>query len=270
MMTELISPQAAIHPSARIADSVEIGPHCVVGPDVEIQAGTRLISNVVLRGRVTIGRYNLIHPGVVIGGEPQDISYLDEATSVTIGNHNIIRECVTINRGTAKDCGNTAIGDHCYFMACSHVAHDCQVGDHVIMANGTMLGGHCHVHDFASLSGAVAVHHFVTIGSYAFVGGMSRVLQDVPPFMLNEGQPAKPRCVNLVALKRNEFPQDVIKALTEAHRLLFRARVGLDHAREILRSESKLLPQVIQLLDFIDLQQSGRFGRARQVRRAAA
>lgn len=269
-MTELISPQAAVHPSAKIADSVEIGPHCVIGPDVEIEAGTRLIANVVVRGHVRIGRYNLIHPGTVIGGEPQDISYRNEPTSVTIGDHNIIRECVTINRGTVKDNSNTAIGDHCYFMACSHVAHDCQVGDHVIMANGTMLGGHCRVHDFASLSGAVAVHHFVTIGSYAFVGGMSRVLQDVPPYMLNEGQPARPRCVNIVALKRNEFPKDVIKALTEAHRLLFRARVGLDHAREILRSEGKLVPQVNQVLDFVQQQQEGKFGRARQIRRAAA
>lgn len=269
-MTELISPQAAVHPSARIADSVEIGPHCVIGPDVEIAAGTRLIANVVVRGHVRIGRYNLIHPGTVIGGEPQDLSYRNEPTSVTIGDHNVFRECVTINRGTTKDRANTSIGDHCYFMACGHVAHDCNVGDHVIMANGTMLGGHCQVHDFASISGAVAVHHFVTIGSYSFVGGMSRVLQDVPPFMLNEGQPAKPRCVNLVALKRNEFPRDVIKSLTEAHRLLFRARVGLDHAREILRSEGKLLPQVTQLLDFVQQQQSGKFGRAKQVRRAAA
>ena len=269
-MTELISPQAAVHPSAKIADSVEIGPHCVIGPDVEIEAGTRLIANVVVRGHVHIGRYNLIHPGTVIGGEPQDVSYRNEPTSVRIGDHNIFRECVTINRGTVKDRSITSIGDHCYFMACSHVGHDCQVGDHVIMANGTMLGGHCRVHDFASLSGAVAVHHFVTIGSYAFVGGMSRVLQDVPPFMLTEGQPARPRCVNIVALKRNEFPKDVIKALTEAHRLLFRARVGLDHAREILRSESKLLPQVNQVLDFVQQQQEGKFGRARQIRRAAA
>ena len=269
-MTELVSPQATVHSSAKIADSVEIGPHCVIGPEVEIQAGTRLIANVVVRGHVRIGRYNLIHPGAVIGGEPQDVSYCNEPTSVTIGDHNIIRECVTINRGTVKDHANTSVGDHCYFMACSHIAHDCQVGNHVIVANGTMLGGHCRVHDFASLSGAVAVHHYVTIGNYAFVGGMSRVLQDVPPFMLNEGQPARPRCVNIVALKRNEFPQDVIKALTEAHRLLFRARVGVDHAREILRSESKMLPQVAQLCDFIDQQQEGRFGRSRQVRRAAA
>ena len=218
----------------------------------------------MIRGHVSIGRYNVLHPGSVIGGEPQDISYREEHTSVTIGDHNIIREGVTINRGTAKDVGKTSLGNHCYLMACSHVAHDCQVGDHVIIANGSMLGGHCHVQDFASVSGSVAAHHYVTIGCYAFVGGMSRVLQDVPPFMLCEGQPARPRCVNMVALKRNDFPSDVMRALSDAHRLIYRARVGLDHAREILRSEAKLLPQVTQLLDFVQQQQDGRFGRAQQ------
>ena len=267
-MSESVSPLADVHPSAIIADSVEIGPNCVVGPNVQIAGGTRLLANVVVRGHVKIGRYNTIHPGSVIGGEPQDISYREEPTSVTIGDHNIIRECVTINRGTAKDVGNTSVANHCYFMAGSHIAHDCQVGNHVIIANGSMLGGHCRVHDHASISGSVAAHHFVTIGSYAFVGGMSRVLQDVPPFMLCEGQPARPRCVNLVALKRNDFPTDVIRALSDAHRLIYRARVGLDHAREILRSESKLLPQVNQLLGFVQQQQEGRFGRAQQ-RRAA-
>ncbi len=267
-MSELISPQASVHPSAKIADSAEIGPNCYVGPHVEIAGGTRLLANVVVRGHVKIGRYNVIHPGAVIGGEPQDISYREEPTTVQIGDHNILREGVTINRGTAKDIGTTTLGDHCYLMACSHVAHDCQVGNRVIIANGSMLGGHCRVHDFASISGSVAAHHYVTIGSYAFIGGMSRVLQDVPPFMLCEGQPARPRCVNMVALKRNDFPADVMRALSDAHRLIYRARVGLDHAREILRSESKLLPQVTQLLDFVEQQQQGRFGRSKQ-RRAA-
>ena len=267
-MSEFISPLASVDSSAVIADSVEIGPNCVIGPDVEIGPGTRLVANVVIRGRVRIGRYNLFHPGSVIGGEPQDISYREEPTSVSIGDHNIIREGVTINRGTAKDVGDTSLGNHCYLMACSHVAHDCQVGNNVIIANGSMLGGHCRVHDNASISGLVAAHHFVTIGSYSFVGGMSRILQDVPPFMLAEGQPARPRCVNMVALKRNNFPADVMRALSDAHRLLYRARVGLDHAREILRSEEKLLPQVTQLLDFVQQQQEGRFGRSKQ-RRAA-
>ncbi len=268
-MTPLVAANASIDPRAELADSVEVGPYCVIGPHVRIGAGTRLLGNVTITGRVTIGRYNWIHPGTVIGGEPQDLSYRGEETEVVIGDHNTFRECVTINRGTEKDAGITSVGSHCYFMACSHVAHDCRVGDHVVIANGSLLGGHVHIDDHASLSGAVAVHHYTTIGSYSFVGGLSRVLHDSPPFMLLEGSPARPRCINIVALKRNEFPADVISALSDAHRLLYRAKVGLDHAREILRSEGKLLPQVNQLLSFIQSQQEGRHGRAREMRRAA-
>jgi UDP-N-acetylglucosamine acyltransferase len=268
-MSTLIAATAVVDRAAQIADSVEIGPFCVIGPDVTIGAGTRLENNVTITGQTKIGRYNHIHPGVVIGGEPQDLSYRGSQTQVIIGDYNIIRESVTINRATEKEDGITSVGSHCYLMACSHVAHDCKVGDRVIIANGTLLGGHVHVHDYASLSGAVAVHHYTTIGSYSFLGGMSRVLHDVPPFMLVEGSPARPRCINLVALRRNNFPEDVIQALSNAHRLLYRSRVGLDHAREILRQDGKLFPQVNQLLGFIQIQQEGRNGRGRELRRAA-
>ncbi|HND55255.1 MAG TPA: acyl-ACP--UDP-N-acetylglucosamine O-acyltransferase, partial [Pirellulaceae bacterium] len=139
----------------------------------------------------------------------------------------------------------------------------------IVIANGTLLGGHVHVHDDATLSGAIAVHHFTTVGSFSFVSGLSRVLHDVPPYMLVEGIPSRPRCVNLVALKRNNFPPDVIEALSEAHRLLYRARVGLDHAREMLRSHGLLVPAVNHLLAFIQNQQEGRHGRGRERRRAA-
>jgi UDP-N-acetylglucosamine acyltransferase len=186
-----------------------------------------------------------------------------------MGDHNVIREGVTINRASEKEDGITSLGSHCFLMACSHLAHDCRVGSHVVMANGALLGGHVHVEDYATLSGAAAVHHFTTIGSYAFVAGLSRVIQDVPPFMLVEGQPARPRCINVIALKRRGFSAETIHALADAHRLLYRAKVGLDHAREILRSEEKLLPHVNQLLSFIQQQQEGRFGRGREQRRAA-
>ena len=156
-------------------------------------------------GNVTIGCRNHLYPGVVIGGEPQDISYRGADTKVVIGDDNIIRECVTINRATEKEDGVTRVGNHNFLMACCHVAHDCQLGDHIIIANGTLLGGHVHVHDHASLSGAVAVHHFATIGSYSFVAGVSAVRHDVPPYMLVEGYPARPRCINAVGLKRNNF-----------------------------------------------------------------
>ena len=210
-----------------------------------------------------IGCRNHIFPGVVIGGEPQDITYRGSDTKVVIGDDNIIRECVTINRASEKEEGVTRVGSGNFLMACSHVAHDCQLGDHIIIANGSLLGGHVHIHDHASLSGAVAVHHFATIGGYSFVAGVSAVRHDVPPYMLVEGYPARPRCINAVGLKRNNFALHVIQALAEAHRLLYRAHVGLDNAWEILRSNGQLVPQVNHLLSFVQGQHEGMHGRGR-------
>jgi UDP-N-acetylglucosamine acyltransferase len=264
-----VAEHAVIDPRAEIDAGVEIGPFCVIGPHARIGRGCRLENNVTIMGHVTLGEDNHLYPGVVIGGEPQDLSYRGSDTRVVIGDGNTFRECVTVNRATEKEDGVTVVGSHNYLMACTHVAHDCRVGNHIIIANGTLLGGHVHIHDHASLSGGVAVHHYTTIGSYSFVSGLSRVLHDVPPFMLVEGHPTRPRCINVVALKRNEFSLDAIRALAEAHRLLYRARVGLDHAREILRSNGHLAPQVNELLSFVQVQQDGQHGRGRERRRAA-
>lgn len=268
-MAMTLADNVVVDPRAQIDDDVEIGPFSVVGPHVRIGRGTRLVSHVTLLGHVAIGCENVIYPNVVIGGEPQDISYGGSDTRVVIGDHNVIREGVTINRASEKEQGITSVGNHNFLMACSHVAHDCRLGDHIVMANGALLGGHVHVCDHASLSGGIGVHHFATIGSYSFVAGTSRVLHDVPPFMLVEGSPARPRCINIVALKRNAFSPLAINALQEAHRLIYRAKVGLDHAREILRGNELLIPQVTQLLSFIQDQQEGRHGRSRELRRAA-
>jgi len=268
-MTTRIAQYAAVDPQAEIDDDVEIGPFTTIGPHVRILAGTRVLNSVTISGRVTIGCDNVIYPNVVIGGEPQDVSYAGSDTQVVIGDGNTIREGVTINRGSEKEDGITRIANRNFLMACCHVAHDCKLGNHIIMANGALLGGHVHVDDYASLSGAVAVHHYTTIGSYSFIGGLSRVLHDVPPFMLCEGAPARPRCINIVALKRHEFSTHVIDCLAEAHRLLYRGKIGLDPAREILRGNGQLVPQVNQLLAFIESQQDGRHGRGREMRRAA-
>ena len=154
-------------------------------------------------------------------------------------------------------------------MACAHVAHDCKLGSDIIIANATLLGGHVHVHDRASISGGVAVHHFCTIGSYSFVGGLSRALHDVPPFMLCEGIPARPRCINIVALKRNNFEATEIDNLAEAHRLIYRSKVGVQAALEVLRGADQITPSITQLFEFIDKQSEGRHGRGRDARRAA-
>lgn len=268
-MATYVAEHVAIDPRAEIDTDVEIGPFCVIGPHARIGKGTRLENNVTIMGHVTIGKNNHIYPGVVIGGEPQDISYRGSDTQVIIGDSNCIREGVTINRATEKEDGITSIADHNFLMACSHVAHDCRLGSHIIMANGTLLGGHVHVEDHASISGAVGVHHYASIGAYSFVAGMSRVLHDVPPFMLVDGHPTRPRCINVVALKRNNFSPEAIESLSEAHRLLFRAKVGLEHGREILRGNGQITPEVGQLLAFIERQQEGKHGRARERRRAA-
>ncbi len=268
-MATHIAENASIDPKAQIDDDVEIGPFCVIGPDAKIGQGTRLENNVTIMGDVTLGRHNHVYPGAVIGAEPQDVTYSGTDTRVLIGDENIIREGVTVNRASEKEEGVTRIGNQNFLMAYCHVAHDCQVGNHIIVANNTLLGGHVHVHDHASLSGAVAVHHFVTIGAYSFIGGMSPVRHDVPPYMLLEGYPAKPRCINVVGLKRNNFPPKVIQALAEAHRLLYRGKVGLDNAWEILRNNSQLFPQVNHLLSFVQSQHEGSHGRGRERRMAA-
>ncbi len=268
-MTALVADNAIVAPQAQIDEDVEIGPFCVVGPQAIIGRGTRLENGVTIMGRVTIGQRNHIYPGAVIGGEPQDVSYLGSETQVVIGNHNVIREGVTINRATEKEDGITYVGSHNFLMANCHVAHDCHVGNRVTIANNTMLAGHVHVHDHATLSGGVGVHHFSTVGAYSFVGGISRVIHDVPPYMLAEGIPARPRCVNVVALKRNDFSSSVIKCLTEAHRLIYREKLGLDRAREEIRDGGQLIPQVNELFSFIETQQDGRHGRSRHTRRAA-
>ena len=268
-MATKISDRAEVDSRAEIGDEVEIGPFCFVGPQVRIGRGSKLLANVSILGRVTIGEENKFYPGAVIGAEPQDLSYRGGDTQVVIGDGNVFREAVTVNRATEKESGVTSIGNDCFLMACCHVAHDCVLGDRVVIANGTLLAGHVRIHHHATLSGNVGVHQFTTIGSYAFIGGLSRVLHDVPPYMLMEGNPSRPRCVNVVALRRNNFPPEYVDALSETHRLLFRAKVGLDQACEILRTQGRLVPPVNHLLSFVQEQQEGRFGRARERRKAA-
>ena len=265
----IVAPTAVVEPGAVLGPGVRIGHFSVVSAGAVIGPETVVENSVTIMGDVRIGSRNRIFPGCVIGAEPQDVSYRGAPTRVVIGDDNVIREGVTINRATEKEDGETVVGSGNFLMACCHVAHDCRIGDHVIIANGTLLGGHVRVHSHASLSGAVAVHHWTTIGGWSFVAGVSRVLHDIPPFMLCEGMPARPRCVNVVALRRGGFASDVIAAVTEAHRLVYRAKVGLASAREILQSQGMLVPPVEELLDFLTHQHEGRHGRARERRRAA-
>lgn len=269
-MATSIAANAWVDPRAEIDEDVEIGPFCMVSAGAKIGRGTRLLNNVTLMGNVTLGRDNVLYPNVVVGAEPQDISFQGTDTCVVIGDRNTLREGVTVNRGSEKEDGITRLENDNFLMGNSHVAHDCKLGSHIVIANGSLLAGHVHVHDYASISGGCAVHHFVTVGSYSFLAGLSRALHDVPPYMLVEGIAAKPRCINIVALKRHDFHTSTIDSLAAAHRLLYRSKVGLTHAREILRSKEQLNTDVEKLLAFVEGQQEGKHGRGREkVRRAA-
>ncbi len=263
-MATLIADTACIDPRAVLADDVEVGPYCVIGPEVNIGRGTRLIAHACIQGYTTMGENNIVHPFAVIGSDPQDVSFRGSRTRVEIGDQNVIREGVTIHRGSEKEQGLTRIGSNNLLMVNVHVAHDCVLDDRVIIANNTILGGHCHVESFVTISGGVGIHPFVTIGSYGYVGALSRIYHDVPRFMIVDGNPSKVRCINVVGLKRHGIGSEAIAALHEAHRLIYRAKMVASQAAEILASHGHLCPEVRNLLDFIETQHQGKHGRGRE------
>lgn len=265
-----ISPLACVDPNAKIGRGVEIGPFCVIGPNVEIGDATILQNNVTVIGHTKIGQRNQIFANCVIGGEPQDLSYKGTPTRVEIGDENTFREGVTINRGTEKEIGLTSVGSRNYLMTGCHIAHDCVVGSQITMANGCMLAGHVHVHDNVTFSGVVAVHHFCSVGSFSFVAGLSRVIQDVPPFMLCDGIPSRPRKVNLIALRRNNIPNPDIHALGEAFRLLYHDTVGIERSKQTLLEQELWCPSVEHLFLFLEHKLGGAKGRGRDRRSKAA
>jgi UDP-N-acetylglucosamine acyltransferase len=268
-MATLIADTACVDPRAELAEDVEIGPYCVIGPEVAIGKGSRLIAHVCIFGRTTLGEGNVIHPFAVIGGEPQDVSFRGSPTRVEIGDQNVFRESVTIHRASEKDQWVTRIGSHNLLMVNVHIAHDCIIDDRVVIANNTLLGGHGHVESHVTISGGVGAHPFVTIGAYSYVGGLSRIYHDVPRFMIVDGNPSRVRCINVVGLKRHGLSAEAITALHEAHRLIYRAKMTVAHAAEMLESQGHLCPEVRQLLDFVEAQHLGRQGRARERRRTS-
>ncbi|KAA0581249.1 acyl-ACP--UDP-N-acetylglucosamine O-acyltransferase [Azospirillum sp. B21] len=220
-MTVTIHPSAIVDPAARLGEGVDIGPFCVVGPDVTLGDGVRLVSHVAVDGRTSIGAETVIYPFASIGHRPQDLKFHGEPSELVIGARNQIREHVTMNPGTEGGGMITRVGDDGLFMMGSHVAHDCIVGDHVIMANNATLGGHVTLGDYVIIGGLSAVRQFVRIGSHAMIGGMSGVENDVIPFGLVMGDRARLAGLNLVGLERRGFKKDDIHALRAAYRMLF-------------------------------------------------
>jgi UDP-N-acetylglucosamine acyltransferase len=268
-MTTLIADTACIDPRAELADDVEVGPYCVIGPDVKIGRGTRLLAHACIEGATSLGEGNVVHPFAALGGAPQDVSYHGSPTAVVIGDHNVIREGVTIHRASEKEEGLTRIGSNNLLMVNVHVAHDCVLGDGINIANNTILGGHCHVESHATMSGGIGIHPFVTVGAFSYIGALSRIWHDVPPFMMVDGNPSKARCTNVVGLRRHGKSAEAIAALHDAHRLLYRARMTVAQAAEILESHGHTCAEVLILLEFIAAQHRGHHGRARERRRAA-
>ncbi len=256
-MTAAIHPSAVIHPGARLASGVEVGPYSVIGPQVEVGEGSWIGAHVVLDGRTRIGAGNKIFHFASIGAPPQDKKYAGEDTAVEIGARNTIREYVTINRGTALDAGVTRLGDDNWVMAYVHFAHDCQIGSRTIFANACQLAGHVTVGDWAIFGATTLVHQFVHIGAHAFTGMGTYLPQDLPPFVTAAGNMAQPYGINSEGLKRRGFAPEAINGLKRAYRTLYRKGLSLEEARRELEAQAGECPPVQEILDFLSRSKRG-------------
>jgi UDP-N-acetylglucosamine acyltransferase len=244
---------ALVAPDARLGEGVEVGAYAVIGPGVEIGANTRIGAHAVIQGPTRLGADNEVFPFASVGSAPQDKKYKGEPTRLEIGDRNVIREFVTLNRGTTKDEGVTRIGDDNLFMAYSHVAHDCRVGSHCVLANTATLGGHVHLGDWVIMGGFSGVHQFCKVGAHAFIANNAAVTRDVPPYIMAVGQPAAAHSVNSEGLKRRGFTPEQIRNLRNAFRLLYRSGLKLTDATAQLAAIAEEQPEVRALVEFLPL-----------------
>ena len=250
---------AVVDPSAKLGTNVEIGPFCVIGPDVELGDGVVVHSHAVITGRTTLGPECKVFPFASIGQAPQDVKFHGEPSTLTIGAKTIIREHATVNPGTEGGHMSTKVGSNCLLMIGAHVAHDCEVGDNVTLVNGATLGGHVTIGDGAIIGGLSAVHQFVRIGAYAFIGGMSGITADVIPFGMAIGNRANLCGLNIVGLKRKGFPRDQIHELRQAYRMLFSTEGTLKERLEDVESMFSTNPLTKQVIEFIKTQSDRQF-----------
>jgi UDP-N-acetylglucosamine acyltransferase len=247
----VIDPRAVVSPRAELAGDVTVGPFAVIGPDVIVGAGTSVGPHAVINGPTRIGVDNRIFQFASIGDAPQDKKYKGEPTRLEIGDRNVFREFCTVNRGTAQDKGVTTIGNDGLFLACSHVAHDCSIADHVVFANCASIGGHVEIGSWVQLGGLSGVHQFCKIGAHAFVGGGAMVSRDVPPYVMITGNPAMPYGVNAEGLKRRGFTPEQIRHIRHAYRVVYRMELKLEEALEQLTALAREQPELDLLVQFI-------------------
>ncbi|MBN1365587.1 MAG: acyl-ACP--UDP-N-acetylglucosamine O-acyltransferase [Syntrophaceae bacterium] len=252
-----IHPTAIISSDVKLEEGVEIGPYAVIGSDVKIGKNTVIGPHTVIDDFTQIGENCHIFQFCSIGAPPQDLKYKGEKTRVIIGNFNVIREFVTIHRSTTADIGTTIMGDHNLIMAYAHVAHNCQLGSNVIMANAATLAGHVLVEDYANISGLTGVHQFCRVGTHCMIGGCSAAVKDVPPYTIAQGNHAKLFGLNLIGLKRKNFPEKTIKALSEAYRIIFRSKLRLKDALKRAESDVEDLPETKHFIKFIKESERG-------------
>jgi UDP-N-acetylglucosamine acyltransferase len=253
-----IHPTAIVHPNAKVPASCRIGPYCVVGEDVEMGDDCELISHIVLHGPTRIGSHNRFFPFASIGVEPQDLKFAGEKTRLEIGSHNVVREFATIHRGTTGGGGLTRVGSHTLIMAYAHIAHDCVIGDHVIMANAATLAGHVTVEDWATVGALCPVHQFVRIGTHAYIGGGTTITQDVLPFSkTSAARNNRAYGLNALGLERRGFSRQRLQKLHHAYRLLLASKLNTSQALAKLRAEGDLSEDVELLLRFIESSQRG-------------
>ena len=246
-----IHPTALVAPDAELDPSVEVGAYAVIGPGVQVGANTRIGPHAVVQGPTRIGADNQIFQFASVGSAPQDKKYRGEPTRLVIGDRNVIRECVTLNRGTTKEAGVTTIGDDNLFMAYSHVAHDCHVGNQCVLANNATLGGHVHLGDWVIMAGLSGVHQFCKVGAHAFIANNAAVTRDVPPYVMAVGQPAAAHSINSEGLKRRGFTPEQIRNLRNAFRLLYRSGLKLDDATAQLAAIAQEQPEVRLIVEFL-------------------
>ncbi len=255
-----IHPSSIIHKNAEIAEDVKIGAFCIIGENVEIQSGTEILSHVVIDGYTTIGKNNKIYPFASIGLPPQDLKYKGEKSILNIGDNNTIREYVTIHPGTADDNGLTTIGNGNLIMIQAHIAHDCIVGDNIILANGATLAGHVTIGDNSTIGGLSAVHQFVRIGHHSFVGGLSAVTKDIPPFTIASSPRSTLDGLNLVGLRRKGFDKTTISAMQKALKYIFFNSENslLDRVKKIEDdNKNNIHPEIQDIIDFVRCSERG-------------